>query len=303
MRNYPLFDRKNNMPTPRNWQNTYVNSLVMHTKSLVDYSNYFLADYRRGAEFTQIMEENPETHEMVPVKKDGFPCFSIEKLRYHQYWDTEEEGWYFLYDSDYPDFSKAKKIRAGRHIVNNNQKESNLDSYKDWENIVIQPIGYTAFYIMTYSQNKFYFTYTRNAQLYYGLDQPISPMGFYTRFFYRKNEIRPNDRDLPTIQVPSQPYRQIDYDEEGSPILTTEWGILDKQGLYWTDIELNPVMGFLFKKDEETAAIGEEIIIDTKVRHTIEVEKNSTAVYTMTALGELASGQVFYPSGSTLYFL
>ena len=70
-------------------------------------------------------------------------------------------------------------------------------------------------------------------------------------------------------------------------------------------------MGFLFKKaaladhsiDPNDNTIGEEIIIDAKIKHSVEVVKNSSAIYTMTALGEIASGETFYPNGSVLYFL
>lgn len=88
MRNYPLFLKNGNMPTPKNWQNTYVNSLTMNIKSLVDYSNYFLADYRRGSDFISL------------GSYEDMPCFSVENLKYHQYRDTEEEGYYFLRASD-----------------------------------------------------------------------------------------------------------------------------------------------------------------------------------------------------------
>ena len=295
MRNYPVLKNKNKAATPINWQKTYVNSLVMHTKSLIDYSNYFLADYRRGPDFISLS----------PI--GGFPCFSIENLRYHQFRDTEEEGYYFLKSSDYPDISLAQRIRAGRHIINNNQKESSFDTYKDWDNIVIQPMGYTAFYIMSFEQDSFYFTYTNNAQLYYGKEQPISPMAFYTRFFYKSNnaiEIVSALREQTDIAVAASNYRGTsDY----------FWGILDKQGFYWTDTVNNPAMGFLFKKkavingidesiDPTDNSIGEEIIIDTKIKHTIEVVKNSSAVYTM-SVSDKAGGQKQYPLGSVLYFL
>jgi len=104
----------------------------------------------------------------------------------------------------------ARKIRAGRHIINNNQKESNLDTYKDWENMVIQPIGYTAFYIMTYDKGRFNFKYTRNAQLYYGTEQPITPAPFDTRFFYRLNDFNIVQQD-PGLNIPAKPYRDADY--------------------------------------------------------------------------------------------
>ena len=92
--------------------------------------------------------------------------------------------------------------------------------------MVVQPIGYTAFYIMTFSNQegagRFYFTYTENAQLYYGLDQPITPMAFYTRFFYRDGYVTPETLDGKIFKVPAQPYRNEDYNENGTPNLNAK---------------------------------------------------------------------------------
>lgn len=295
MRNYPLLKKQNIIDTERNWQKTYVDFLVTTEKSLIDYSNYFLADYRLGPAF------------ILLGSYSGFNCYSIENLRYHQYRNTEEEAYFFLKASDWPDHSVdpltrgAKKIRAGRQIINNNQRESELDTYKDWENIVIQPISYTAFYVMNFANAKFNFLYTKNAQLYYGTEQSISPMNFDTRFFY----YNPNyagtfsniEHDKPNVEVSAESYK--------STPDSINWGIQDLQDFYWTDITFNPVMGFTFKKSSASdTSLGEEIIIDTTITWEIKVDKTSSAVYNMTAKGGLAgTDKDFYAPNTVLYFL
>ena len=286
MRNYPLLLKNGNMHTSKNWQNTYVNSLVMNIKSLVDYSNYFLADYRRGPDFISL------------GSYEDMPCFSVENLKYHQYRDTEKEGYYFLRASDWDDHTidpmqkNAKRIRAGRHIINNNQKESNLNTYKDWENMVIQPIGYTAFYLMTFKNGQFIFNFTKNAQRYYGKEYTVTPAAFYDRFFYKTGEVDINEEDS-IIKVFAEHY---------SDASNYHWGIQDLQGLVWTDVTNNPVIGFPILKTELNS-FGEEIIVDVSIQHTVELDKTSSAVYTMTALEEVAAGQYCFPIGSVLRFL
>ena len=132
MRKYPLLKKSGIIPTEENWQHTYVDFLAFQSKSLVDYSNYFLTDYRRGPDFIRITEEG----EPVTIIDSGVEydhCYSIENLKFHQFRDTETEvAVYFLKVSDYYEYCQThsknyKIIRSGRHIINNNQMADHTD--------------------------------------------------------------------------------------------------------------------------------------------------------------------------------
>lgn len=282
MRNYPLFKNTNKAATPANWQKTYVDFLDMQTKSLVDYSNYFLADYRVGPDFIRL-------DRLI----EDLPCFSIEKLRYHQYRDTIEEGYYFLKSEDVQDITKAKKIPTGCHVINNNQKESGDVNFKNWENIAISPMGYAAYYIITFSNGRLVFRYTKNAQLYYGNDQTLSILDFYTRFFYAKN----NDYAYDISDKLQQKSIDVFSTSGGEPV------IVDKQSFQWTDTEFNPIMGFTYIKDNNNSSLGEEIIIDSKESWGVKVEKFGVATYTIEAKGAIASGDNYWPTNTKVYLL
>jgi len=285
MRNYPLLKNKNHADTPYNWQKTYVSSLALQAQSLINYSNYFLADYRRGP--------NPKFLGTRIVNNKEQSCFSIEALRYHQYTDSSEEGLYFLEDDDYLTSNNYRLIRSGRHIINNNQRESNKDTYKDWENIAIQPMGYAAFYLISVVDKKVKFTFTRNAQLYYGNNSPVSILDFYTRFFYKD-------------ETGSYNFTDLDYQYKSIDVLSTKNGIgviSDRQGFIWTDLKDNPVMGFTYMEATD-GSLGEEFIADTKISYTVKIDKVGVATYTITSNEDLAEGSIIYwPKNSQVYFL
>jgi len=62
-------------------------------------------------------------------------------------------------------------------------------------------------------------------------------------------------------------------------------------------------MGFLYQKKINNNLLGEEIIADVKVKATVEVARNSSVVYTMTAQGKKAGDEskyLYYSSNSVL---
>lgn len=136
MRNYPLFKKDGKNPTLFNWQHTYVDFLNKQYKSLVDYSNYFLTDYRQGPEF----EKMSATIKKSEDSEETYNCYTIEHLKYHQYRDTEEDvAIYFLKKEDYSSNMQVydpanpfyRRIRSGRHIINNNQADPGNVDFKN----------------------------------------------------------------------------------------------------------------------------------------------------------------------------
>lgn len=300
MRNYPLFTNDEKELTVLNWQQTFVNSLSMNIKSLIDYSNYFLADYREGPEFL-LLGQMRDAYNSDLV----YNCYSIEKLKFHQYKDTtEDEGIYFLKQSDYDDLirlnnipiysgdtSDYRKIRSGCHIVNNNKPEAGIIDTKIWDNIAIQPIGFNAYYLLSLNKNILTFSYTKNAQLFYGSVMNFSILDFYTRFFFKGGSYQPDQNtflDVKSIEL---------FAESGG-----ELRILDKQNFEWTDTIDNPVMGFMHTSSDKDV-LGEEIITDSRIEWKIRVDKTSIATYNITSLEPLQSNYNYWPVGFQIYFL